>query len=280
MKKDTRAVFQKHQALDLMSQYKMFLNSRWCSSATQSNYLSQIQTFFKRSPGVDFMNPISVKISFMSLEWITNTTKNRYREVLNSFMDFLVYMEIIPSRILLEKVKKEVRQRKSLERSEVIKIYSSLVGHPRHYMIFHTIMNTGLRSTELCNLTPDDIMNNYILVRQGKWQKDRKVYITSEFHHEISWYVDKSSDRVFLTYRWRNMTKESLRKIFKRISKLSWVHVYPHLTRHTYATTAIRSGINIHTLQSQMGHTNITTTSAYLSMCWEQNSDEMQKFRI
>jgi len=75
------------------------------------------------------------------------------------------------------------------------------------------------------------------------------------------------------------MTRSSINCVFKRVSKELGIHVSPHMLRHTYATNCISQGINIHTLQSQMGHSDIRTTSLYLSMNSEQNYLEIQKLQ-
>jgi site-specific recombinase XerD len=41
---------------------------------------------------------------------------------------------------------------------------------------------------------------------------------------------------------------------------------FPHRWRHTYATSLIRRGVDIHVVQRLMGHSNIATTSRYLHL--------------
>jgi integrase/recombinase XerD len=41
---------------------------------------------------------------------------------------------------------------------------------------------------------------------------------------------------------------------------------YAHRRRHTYATSLIRRGEDIHVVQRLMGHANIATTSRYLHL--------------
>jgi site-specific recombinase XerD len=41
---------------------------------------------------------------------------------------------------------------------------------------------------------------------------------------------------------------------------------FPHRWRHTYATSLVRRGVDIHVIQRLMGHSNITTTTRYLHL--------------
>ena len=43
-------------------------------------------------------------------------------------------------------------------------------------------------------------------------------------------------------------------------------HQHPHRWRHTYATSLVRRGEDIHVVQRLMGHSNIATTSRYLHL--------------
>jgi site-specific recombinase XerD len=41
---------------------------------------------------------------------------------------------------------------------------------------------------------------------------------------------------------------------------------FPHRWRHSYATSLVRRGTDIHVVQRLMGHSNIATTSRYLHL--------------
>jgi integrase/recombinase XerD len=41
---------------------------------------------------------------------------------------------------------------------------------------------------------------------------------------------------------------------------------HAHRWRHTYATSLLRRGVDIHTVQRLMGHSNIATTTRYLHL--------------
>lgn len=65
--------------------------------------------------------------------------------------------------------------------------------------------------------------------------------------------------------------------IFENLRKITKIHIYPHRLRHTYATNAIASGMNIYTLQQQLGHCNIKVTANYLNLVPERRIAEVQK---
>ncbi len=60
------------------------------------------------------------------------------------------------------------------------------------------------------------------------------------------------------------MAERTFHTIFHHISRKMGKNIYPHLLRHTYASHCILKGVDIYTLQKQMGHSDITTTSIYL----------------
>ena len=73
---------------------------------------------------------------------------------------------------------------------------------------------------------------------------------------------------VFVSYRGKKMTQESVSKFMKRTAKMVGVRedirVSPHTCRHTFAHLQLKNGLDIYSLSRLMGHEHITVTQKYL----------------
>ena len=67
-------------------------------------------------------------------------------------------------------------------------------------------------------------------------------------------------------YRGKPLSDGAIRQAMKKLMKALNMdpQVTPYCLRHTYATTLLRSGVDIRTVQARMGHSRITTTMTYL----------------
>jgi site-specific recombinase XerD len=145
------------------------------------------------------------------------------------------------------------------------------------------LLNTWVRRSELVNIKKENINTNYIKIINWKWQKDRIVYITKKFNKEISEYIklqNVNENLLFCTLKWSKLNENEVNKIIKQIQKWTNIKLNPHLFRHTYASLCIKKWINIYTLQQQMWHTDLKTTSIYLYMNNKENWEEIQKLDI
>jgi site-specific recombinase XerD len=52
---------------------------------------------------------------------------------------------------------------------------------------------------------------------------------------------------------------------------------YPHRWRHSYATSLLRRGVDIHVVQRLLGHSNIATTTRYLHLSDADLSDAVER---
>jgi site-specific recombinase XerD len=52
---------------------------------------------------------------------------------------------------------------------------------------------------------------------------------------------------------------------------------FPHRWRHSYATTLLRRGVDIHVVQRLLGHANIATTTRYLHLSDTDLADAVDK---
>lgn len=132
---------------------------------------------------------------------------------------------------------------------------------------------TGVRNDEFCNVKVNDLDlgNNQVLIRQGKFSRDRRTNFgykcTNILIDYIIKYKKQSMDYLFTTIKNKNQyTTSDLRKFVNIISKRIKIEkrVYPHIFRHSLATNMILRGANILLVKEQLGHTDIQTTMNYI----------------
>ena len=149
----------------------------------------------------------------------------------------------------------------------------------RNYAIMMTMYRAGLRVAEVCNLSPADVKlsERIIQVQLGKGLKDRNVYIDNKLLKALEAWgkIRPESEYFFSTLEGSKVSDRYIREVCRRMSEKSGVYlqdgreqkaIFPHAFRHTFATEAIEDGLGIHEVQKLMGHSNIQTTSIYLSV--------------
>jgi site-specific recombinase XerD len=139
----------------------------------------------------------------------------------------------------------------------------------------HTILAllpaTGLRISEMCGLRRQDIRQHqgrlYLQFR-GKRDKERIVPLTAAGEKELRDYLDAKApaDWIFPGYSGSPIGPHAVRKYTRKIAEdYPDLHgLSPHVLRHTYATMALRRGVDLKQLQALLGHESIQTTSRYL----------------
>lgn len=141
--------------------------------------------------------------------------------------------------------------------------------------VIYFLAHTGLRNSELCNLTFDNIDWSHNEIRLvGKWDRPRVIPVKEYVlkgrqvpslknyieHHRIN-----SDDTIVFTYKSGRLSPHRVRQLIKntaRRSGISWIH--PHSFRHYYATSLLNHGVNVKIVQIVMGHGNVKETSKYL----------------
>ncbi|MEC9351171.1 MAG: tyrosine-type recombinase/integrase [Candidatus Thermoplasmatota archaeon] len=187
-----------------------------------------------------------------------------------------------------EWVQRPARRRplpRPLGRSEVLKVRAAALRmeDPLTHPIVTTMLDTGLRISELCNLDIDDIDHEDLsaLVIGGKGEKDRTVLFTKKTTDAIgAWnpirtmrsklLEDEDSERaLFLSSRGRRINPRSIQKLIDRLAdeaEIPRARLSPHTLRHTFATGLLERGADLVTIQRLLGHASIATTRVYLEI--------------
>ena len=194
----------------------------------------------------------------------------------------------------IEVPKGEKRLPKKLTKQDALRLLEIVYNYPydskflryRNHAIFATFIFAGLRKQELLNLkyADVDIENLSIFVRQGKGSKDRIVPISYTLAQSLKRYLNarQQFNRTcpeFFASSNRNVgyTDNGLKWLVKRVNAASGVKFTVHKLRHTFATLMLEGGCDIYSLSKMMGHSDIKTTTIYLSASAEHLRAQMVK---
>jgi hypothetical protein len=104
------------------------------------------------------------------------------------------------------------------------------------------------------------------MVRKGKGQSDRAVYLTDTTVRVVTAYLAVrgmgTTDHVFL-YRNLPLCKDLVRGRMKAAGERAGVKVYPHRLRHTCATQLLNAGCRVTSIQKFLGHRRLNSTMIY-----------------
>lgn len=164
----------------------------------------------------------------------------------------------------------------------------------RNRFLFHIMIDAGLRMGEAVRIRIPDINTEkkYIIIRNGKGRKDRFIPMADNlillylqylaFREDFIKSHDLISDFVFIgTGSGFLFTSNAVKCLFARIRhKLGYVEFYPHLLRHTFATSYIMGGGDVSMLQVILGHESLSTTQKYLHLANSFNIVDFDIYRL
>lgn len=134
---------------------------------------------------------------------------------------------------------------------------------------------SGLRVSELVNLRLDEINTDHGVVRLvGKGGRERLVPMGEPAMHALKEYLANGrslpmqrtqSDYVFLTARGRPMTRQNFWRLIKNYATRAGISapLSPHTLRHAFATHLLENGADLRSVQSLLGHSDLSTTQIY-----------------
>lgn len=233
-------------------------------------------------------------------EDLATITQSYHLIALRGFLHYLSKRNIpslTPEKIELPKIVR--KQVTFLHYDEVERMLDAVPAddkeqHLRDRAILELLFSSGLRVSELVKLDRGHIntKRREFTVR-GKGQKDRPVFISVRAAGAIDEYLHKRFDNLpplFLNYSrntvvsnagdYRRLTPRSIQRMIEKYAKLAGItkHVSPHTMRHSFATDLLMNGADIRSVQSMLGHSNISTTQVYTHVTDAHLRDVYEKF--
>ncbi|MFP3880409.1 MAG: tyrosine-type recombinase/integrase [Dehalococcoidia bacterium] len=159
----------------------------------------------------------------------------------------------------------------------------------RDYCILLTLLDTGIRCTELTSLRLADLnLESRLLKVSGKGSKERHVPIGAKVQKAVWKYLHRyrpepaipKHDQVFLTRDSHPLTKDRVEAIVERYGSkagITGVRVSPHTFRHTMAVTFLRNGGDVFSLQRILGHSSLEVLRGYANLVYSDISRVHQR---
>lgn len=286
------------------------LHARFCdySQVFKGNSISTIKWFqydfrqFMRFSGANEIKEINRNViedwvleGKLEKKWVAKTIRLKIQGM-SLFLDWCVTQEYIKEnpceKIPRPKVPKRLPKHLSVE--EALRLLE-WTKHYRYYYKFEktravaimaTFIYTGIRRNELINLKMDDVNldERIMLIKNGKGGKDRVIPLNFRVIRILEEYLkDRRKHKRMCPYFFTSMREDIkmgdkvLKRLFQKINEKSKTNVYPHLLRHTFATLMLEGGCDLFSLSKMLGHSDIKTTTIYLSTVTSHLKEQAEK---
>jgi len=145
----------------------------------------------------------------------------------------------------------------------------------RNLAMMEVMYGAGLRVSELVMLKVVDVNLEAGLVRvMGKGAKERIVPFGSKAKEAATRWLEQGrsqalkqlpSDYLFVARAGKPMTRQSFWKIIKKYALDAGITrtISPHTLRHSFATHLIEGGADLRSVQTMLGHSDISSTQIY-----------------
>jgi integrase/recombinase XerD len=135
-------------------------------------------------------------------------------------------------------------------------------------LLIKTLFQTGARVSEFVNIRTNDVFfeEQMILIAKAKGGKSRYVPILPQLAQEIRTHLGhRTTGYLFETVHNTPYSPRRIQQIIKETAADAEItkRVYPHLLRHSVATTLLERGMPIEQIQKFLGHAKLETTQLY-----------------
>jgi len=150
----------------------------------------------------------------------------------------------------------------------------------RDRALFRLAYDTGVRASELCGITRDDIdlaADAVYIIRKGG-ARQFVFYGPKAGEALREWLIiHPAGEWIFVNQHWNRLNRRRVWNILQQWCRIAGIKMSVHQIRHSHATHSLRRGVDIRLVQAQLGHSSITTTALYLGADDEDRQEAYNK---
>ena len=262
----------------VLEEYLIYINNvKNYSQNTIKSYNSDIKHYFENTENV---GEFSSYLKHLNKNKYSKTSINRKITSIRTFLSWAVdnnYFNQNQIKIV-NNLKVEKKLPNVLTASYINRLLDSLPESSekdiRDKAILELMYSSGLRVSEVSNLTLNSINKNNSIRVLGKGSKERVLPMTKRAYVSTKKYIetsrpkfenDKSKNYLFLGVRGGQLSDREIRRIVKFRTG-----TFPHSIRHTFATHLLEGGADLRIVQELLGHNDPSTTQIYTHVSKKQ----------
>ena len=285
-------------------QIKLFLeflqNDKKLSDNTLQSYKRDINQFEKyvEENQINYIK-VDEKIVKEYLEFLQNigkksSTVSRNLASIRSFYQYLVRTKIVlqdpTNNIQAPKIEKRVPSILTAKEVELLLDQPQDVDLKgiRDKAMLEFAYATGMRVTEIISLNIEDVNfeEAYVSCKTGVKQRNIPLVTMSlkalkEYVNEARPYLikDENVKSLFVNINGKRLTRQGFWKIVKYYKEQAHItkDITPHVLRHSFATHLLQNGADLKSIQTMLGHSDISSTQVYMQFQDEGIKDIYRK---
>lgn len=272
--------------IKLLGRYKTYLNNGNLHKNTVNAYYSDAEKFIdylfdKRVKDVKKIDKrlISGFVRKLEKEGKSESTIARSIASVRYLCDYLLETGSIDNNVALKvkppKIEKNIPE--VLSPDEVMRFLESPSGNDpksvRDKAMLELLYATGIRVSELIELNIGDVHTKHGYIRCKNGEEERIIPVgrpsmvaLENYLHVIRKTIAKDSEQaLFVNMNGNRMTRQGFWKIVKAYGEAAQIEteITPHTLRHSFAVHLLENGADLHSIQTMLGHSDISTTQMY-----------------
>lgn len=270
---------------EMMDGFRKHLIEDEKSQATIEKYMRDIHNFASFAAGrpVDKMLLLDYKQQLGKTYALTSA--NSMLAAVNAYFDYAGWQECCVKQFRIQR-QAFCPVEKELTKEEYFRLVKTAQqnGNERLSLIIETLAGTGIRISELENISVEAIMQGEAIVNcKGK---SRRILLVKKLRRKLKSYISRKkieSGPVFVSRSGRPLSRSNIWREMKRLcgkAGVSESKVFPHNFRHLFARTFYAIDKDIAKLADLLGHASINTTRIYIITTGAEHRRRMEKMQL